>query len=390
VCYWSLGEGLTQATVLPHLSILLSSENIEKLVFVTIERGIPPIVDDAILQHPKLTYQPLETKNYPINLINKINDFVVFPTKLKSIVESYKIDKVIARGTPAAALIYKICVQKSIPYYVESMEPHADYMLESGVWKQWDPRYLYQKKWEKIIKQTAAGLMPVAENYKKRLLSEGIPTGKIITAPCIVDLQKFAFNASEREQIRSSLRLAENTITGIYVGKFGGIYYKDEAFILFKKLICAQPTLHLIILSPDSHSDIYHQIIKYSLPKNQFTVLSVKHTEVPSFLSAADFALATIKPSKSRIFCSAIKVGEYWAQGLPIMITPNVGDDSAIISENKIGVVLDPNWQSMPDAYFKKSLQELMKADRDKIRTIAQKYRSIRRSKIAYKYFQLV
>jgi len=74
-------------------------------------------------------------------------------------------------------------------------------------------------------------------------------------------------------------------------------------------------------------------------------VLLAKHDEIPKFLSASDVAFATIRPAPSRHFCSAIKVGEYYANGLPVIITDGVGDDSDIILNEKVGVIVDERFQ---------------------------------------------
>lgn len=57
-------------------------------------------------------------------------------------------------------------------------------------------------------------------------------------------------------------------------------------------------------------------------------------------LSSADFAISAYRPAFSKKFCTPIKDGEYWALGLPIVITKDISIDSDIINENDIGYVL--------------------------------------------------
>ena len=40
-------------------------------------------------------------------------------------------------------------------------------------------------------------------------------------------------------------------------------------------------------------------------------------------------------------YCTPIKNGEYWALGLPVVITKNISEDSEIIAYSHTGVVLD-------------------------------------------------
>ncbi|HYH15772.1 MAG TPA: hypothetical protein VD794_11155 [Flavisolibacter sp.] len=390
ISYWELADGLTQSTVLPHLQVLANSDKIKQITFLTIERSskrqpLNPSVSE------KVKHIPLVSKNLPVNLINKINDFVYFPRQIEALIKSNNINAIIARGAPAGALVYKISKRMGVPYYVESFEPHAHYMLESNVWKPWDPRYLFQLKWERAIKKSATGLMPVSQNYRLKLEHEGVASNRLFTVPCSVNLNEFEFNSSKRLLTRQELEIGENEKVAIYVGKFGGIYYDQEAFLLFKKLLSINPLLRFIIITPDKHEAIYEKLSQHELDSTRFSIKTVLHKEVPAYLSAADFALATIKPSKSRKYCSAIKVGEYWANGLPVLITPGVGDDSDLIDKLNIGVVLDPNWQNKEDSYFSGLLCRLEKSqERLQIQQVARKYRNIQSCIDAYQFFSLI
>jgi glycosyltransferase involved in cell wall biosynthesis len=386
-----LADGLTQATAFPHLKILLESEKVEQVVFVTIERGKTKANNYEILKHPKLVYEPLYSKNYPINLLNKTSDFFFFPRKLKLLLLKYNIDKVIARAASAGVLICGLCKKIGIPFYVESFEPHADYMIESGTWKKWDPRAIYQKRGEEKTKQWAEGLIPVAFNYKRKLLEEGVSDDKIRVVPCSVNLDTFRFENKHREEIRSQLNIPANAYTGVYVGKFGGTYYDNEAFLLFQKLFVSEPSLRIILLSPDSKEQIISKLQSFNLPIEMFSILCVKHPEVPSYLSAADFAFSFHFPTKVSFYFSPIKNGEYWACGLPIIISENIGDDYKIVKQENIGEVLPIDWSQKPQVYFDGLIKSLKSMhNKEKIRLVAEKYRSVQNCIDAYLYFKLI
>src|SRR5690606_23449123 len=48
----------------------------------------------------------------------------------------------------------------------------------------------------------------------------------------------------------------------------------------------------------------------------------------------------TIKQIPVSIYQSPVKVGEYLACGLPILLTANVGDESALIEKQKLGFIV--------------------------------------------------
>ena len=58
-------------------------------------------------------------------------------------------------------------------------------------------------------------------------------------------------------------------------------------------------------------------------------------------MGLADFAISPYKPVPSKLYGTPIKNGEYWAMGLPIVITPNISEDSGIVKNNNVGAILN-------------------------------------------------
>lgn len=391
--YWGLNDGLTTSTVFPHLRLLLARPDVEAVQLVTIERGADaqaPLSLPADLAEARLTFEPLRSRPSRNVILNKIEDFTRFPKELIRQVQAFKPDFLLARGAPAGALAYLVWQKTRLPFYVESFEPHADYMLESGVWKSYDPRYLFQRHWEKRQKQLARGLMPVAENYREQLIREGVPAERIVTVPCSVDAPAFAYNASAGQRMRQQLGFSSpQAVVGIYVGKFGDIYYDEEAFALFRAAAdYFGPEFRLIVLTPQPEAEVRRKLAAVGLGDDRVFVTKAPHHLVPDYLSAADFAFAPIRPAPCRLFCSAIKVGEYWANGLPVLLSPGVGDDSAIVEREQGGAVFDLDRPASVPAALDRVRQLLARPDhRAAIRELALRYRSVTRARDAYATF---
>jgi glycosyltransferase involved in cell wall biosynthesis len=348
VGFWGLNDPLTLSTTFPNLELLNALDNVELVRFATVERDAEPA---PTLQLPfineKITHQALVSRPQRSLLATKFEEFSRFPRELAASVRELGIDIIIGRGAMAGALAYLTSKRTGKPFYVESFEPHADYMLESGVWSRYDPRYLFQRFWENKEKKHAKGLMPVAENYRRQLQREGLNADNIITVPCPVNLTTFSPSITDGQAVRQRLNFMSDAIVGIYVGKFGDIYYDAEAFALFKTTAdYFGSKFRLIILTPNPLSDVNSKLRRVGIRAENCFTIKAPHHEVPSYLSAADFAFAPIKPANCRQYCSPVKVGEYWASGLPVLLTEGVGDDSDIIKREGGGAIFnlqDPN-----------------------------------------------
>ena len=283
--YWGLNDGLTTSTVFPHLRLLQERPDVEAIRLVTIERGAE--AQAALTFAPgftagKISFEPLRSRPAGNVLLTKIEDFTRFPAELIRQAADFRPDFILARGAPAGALAYLVWQKTKLPFYVESFEPHADYMLESGVWRRWDPRYLFQRHWEKKQKQLALGLMPVAENYRRQLIAEGVPAGRIATVPCSVDARAFAFDGAVRARVRARLGFAPAAVVGVYVGKFGGIYYDAEAFAVFRAAAdFFGAAFRLLVLTPDPVAVVQARLRTAGLGAGRVFVTKAAHADVP-------------------------------------------------------------------------------------------------------------
>ena len=102
-------------------------------------------------------------------------------------------------------------------------------------------------------------------------------------------------------------------------------------------------------------------------------------------MGLAHFGITPFVPVPSKRYGTPIKNGEYWAMGLPIIITKNISDDSEIIEKEDIGYVL----KELNNLEYTKACQkinELIENDSSlKIRDIAIQYRNFKIADKIYK-----
>jgi len=355
--YWNLNDPLTAATIFPGLRFIRELEPNGTILFINIQREQLSTTLPGIFDELNIVYKPILSGD---RIADKIRDFWQGPAILESLCSSYKISQVIARGAPAGALAYLLWKKNRLPYLVESFEPHADYMRYSGTWHRFDLRYLFQKYWEERQKRTAQLLVVVSENYRKQLLEEGIDAERIKVAPCGCDPRLFYPSEKLRIQVRSELGIPDSAIVGIYAGKFGGLYEEHMAFKIFQKFFTDIPDFHLILLSSASKAWVQENLNLNGISSQRVSHVFVPHEEVNGYLNAADFGFALYKSNAVSPFLSPVKIGEYWASGLPVVMLDKIGDESAFVDEQQLGSVIKiPDFfdDSLLDSRIRKLLQ---------------------------------
>lgn len=372
ISYWGLNESLTDSTVFPHLKIAGEFERVKKITFVTVER-----TSDTLrkVNLPKVEHIPLRSSQTGIATFNQILDFIKFPGQLVALCKLKKIDLILAKGVFAGALAHKVSKKCKIPYVTESFEPHANYMIESNEWDRSKLKYKFLKKWEQEQIEQAAHLFTVSDNYKL-FLEKTYNRSNVSNIPCCVYLNDFKYSEGDRKTIRQTLEIPETSIVGIYVGKFGGIYYEEEAYQLFREAFDFFPDFRLLILTPNDRQILSTELLKKNVDLQKTNILFVKHEDVPKYLSASDFAFSTIKPAPSRKYCCPVKNGEYWANGLPILLTDGVGDDYQIIEKEDGGALFNLKKGNTKEALIKIKALIQKKDYRINISALAAKYRS--------------
>jgi len=139
------------------------------------------------------------------------------------------------------------------------------------------------------------------------------------------------------------------------------------------------PTFRFLILTSHKRAEIEDYCHKVGLDSSIVISEFVEHAKIAAYMGLADFAITPVTPVPTKRYCTPIKDGEYWAMGLPVVITKEISDDSEIIEEENIGAVLNELNEKEYLIAIKK-IDSLLKTNRtelkNKIRKIAEKYRS--------------
>lgn len=391
--YWSFKEALIQSYTLPYIRIikkLLGNEG--EIYLVTFERA-GYILDNeqklAVtnqLKNEGINWVPTEYKKFGFTSLIKLMFLI---PKLIFLVFNRKITHLHGWCMTGGALGYILSLFTGRKLIVDSYEPHAEACIENGDWKPESLMFRIMFFFEKRLSKHSKIVIAAAKGMKEYALEKyNASFNKFYVKPACVDLSLFSVKNEEIEEVRKSLNY-QNKIVCVYAGKFGGIYLDKEVFDFFK--VCSDlwgDKFRVLLLTNQSSAIIQEWCISSGFDFEKVTIKFVPHSKVPYYLSVGDFGITPVKSIKSKQYCTPIKDGEYWALGLPVVITPNISDDSHIIEEYKIGVI----WNYKNKATYFETVIELNELlgeriieRKKKIRGIAKSYRSFEIAESIYK-----
>ena len=160
------------------------------------------------------------------------------------------------------------------------------------------------------------------------------------TIPCCVDLDRFRFDQQQREIRRDELSIRDRFVL-VYSGSVGGWYMTDEMAQFFSVLKQRNPRAFFLWLTPGNRSIVEEAMQRQQIASTDYTVKKVEPALIAAYLSAADVGIAFYRPGISRLGTSPVKVSEYLACGLPLIINAGIGDSDALILDDQSGALIN-------------------------------------------------
>ncbi|MBI4929244.1 MAG: hypothetical protein HY841_00660 [Bacteroidetes bacterium] len=336
--YWSYNDALVQAYTLPYLKIIKNNLPVNsKIYLLTLERNNNQINEkgDEQIQWVPFHY-------YSFGILASFQ-WIRIIISLWCLIVFKKVSAIHCMGTPAGMIGYILSIFTGKKLIIDSYEPHAESMVENGTWKKNGLPYKILFLFEKLQTKRAFAVIAATASMKSYALKKyNAALNKFYSKPACIDLDLFAFKYSKNKELLNKYNLNNDNIICVYAGKIGGIYLQEEIFDFFSVCCNYWKDKFRIILLPNtiSKSEIEIYLKQKKIPKDICIIESIEYEQMPVYLGLADFALNPVKPVPSKQYCTSLKDGEYWAMGLPVVITKNISDDSSIIEENDIGAVL--------------------------------------------------
>jgi glycosyltransferase involved in cell wall biosynthesis len=374
VTYWSLDNALITTYTLPYLRIILRQiPSGSKVWLMTLSTrnfrksaGYRKAI--AELRQEGIHSIDFEYRRFGVKMVLKVPAIVI---RLVLLCVREKINFIHAWCTPGGAIGYVLSLLTGRPLILDSFEPHAETMVETGNWRRDSFAYRilfwFEKKQTiraKHIICAAPGMMEYAQR------TYGVDKPEEFVKPACTDLNLF------RPAINSAR--ADSNVVCVYAGKFGGIYLEREIFDFFVAAASYwKDKFSVLLLTSHTEAEIMEFCRQSGFDRSLISTHFVPHHEVPQFLASGDFAICPVKPIPTKKYCSPIKDGEYWACGLPVVITANISNDSQIVIDENAGYVLQ-NTSAKEYLHAATVIDTILKEPgyKERIRKIALKYRN--------------
>ena len=396
ITYWSYKEGLIQTYTLPYLKIISKHLRPEQKIFlVTFEKDNLKLNGEertkavGKLKQNNIYWMPFQYGKPGLGtyFTLALNFLRLFVTLFKN-----QISHIHTFCTPPGALGYLLSIFSGRKLILDSFEPHADNMEEIGHWDKSGLKYKVLHWLENRQLRRAEYVICTTQGmyqYAKDTYHYEIPSQSSFVKPACVNLDLFyPISIEERQEKRKALNL-EGKVVAVYAGKLGGIYYDIEVFELLKTAYDFwEGNFVFLMLTNTPREDIDAFAKKVGLDPAIIISKFVSHHEVADYLSLGDFGITPVKSVPTKRYCTPIKDGEYWALGLPIIITPNISDDSEIVHEYDIGSVI-PSLDKRGYLAAIRKINVLLNGPKEeiqqKIRKVAVQYRSFEIAEHIYK-----
>jgi glycosyltransferase involved in cell wall biosynthesis len=100
------------------------------------------------------------------------------------------------------------------------------------------------------------------------------------------------------------------------------------------------PRAHALILTEEDPAPAVAGLESRGVPPDRRTVRGVPWREVPRWFSLATAGVMLIESAPSKRASAPTKLGEFLASGVPVVITPGIGDSEALVGRARVGVVV--------------------------------------------------
>jgi glycosyltransferase involved in cell wall biosynthesis len=324
----AVNSALVRSQVLPYLR-RLAREGIETWL-ITFERGAGLFPEAEFTRERWIGI----SAHGGSHLLAKLLDVIRGTWLALRLARRIHADAVHAVSYVPAAIALGTGMVTRLPFVFDMRGFLGDEYIEAGHWTQADVRYRVLRLAEGVLLRGAAELIVRTHDAAARLRGDRrygphVDQTPITVIPAAVDLDRFRPSTSRSE-----------IPTLVYAGSLGTWYRLDEMLRVYAYARKAVPKLRFLILNHDEHSLVDQSRQVLGLSQEDVIVRTADYAEMPALLAGAHVGIVLLLQSESKLASSPIKVGEYLASGLPVIVNTGMGDTDGAVQRYAAGHVV--------------------------------------------------
>lgn len=251
------------------------------------------------------------------------------------------------------SLVMKELGAKNIHFDVRSLSLYE--YVAAGKIKQGTSNFTYWLNQERKLIKYVAGLSVVSKtminyfsDYKR----------SIHYCPIIVNFDKFKFSQESRDIFREMWGWSSSNVY-VYSGSFGlyGVN-KDALGKLINYIINYDAKAKFLFLVSNNQKEFNDFLRDHTPNKIDYKYYSVQPKDVSSYLSAADIGIHALPPQLDSNTRLGTKIVEYWAMGIPTLITSTIGEAADLSRQYSLGQVIDLDDKANSKFEFKREIYD--------------------------------
>jgi len=316
VSYDGAGEPLGRSQVVAYLLRLASDHDITLISFEKDAEGREELA--AELAASGIAWVPLRYHRRP-PVLSTIGDVLAGSRALAGAAGRARPDVVHVRSyVPALmALVARRATGGRLLFDIRGF--WADERVEGGIWPAGGVLHRVAKRCERRFFADADAIVTLTE--------ASIPEIRRLTAPRRVPIEVIP-TCVEAERFAATVPRPGGT-HAVWSGSIGTWYRFDLAARL-----AAVGGLPLTVLTRQT------ELARSLLAGEPAEVRSVDPRDMPNALHAGDVGLCLIASTPSKVASAPTRFAEYLAAGMPVAVTPHVGDLEGLVERHGVGVVV--------------------------------------------------
>ena len=327
VTHNGIGSALVRSQVLPYLRGLAARGHDVHLV--TFERGD---VHFPAGEFPADHWHSIPARPGSA-LLSKATDAAIGVVTLLRLCAHLRPRVLHARSYLPAAIVRVASMFARVPFIFDMRGFLGEEYVEGGHWRRRDIRFRLVRFAERDLLRRAAAIVVLTQEAAQRLRGDRryrpIVRGSLVTViPCTVDLDRF----------RPVETAAPPAI--VYAGSLGLWYALDAMLRVYLAARALVPALRFVVLNRDQQPEAWRAAERLGVTDG-LEVRGVDFAAMPPELARARVGICLLRQSGSKLASSPIKVAEYLACGLPVVVNQGQGDTASLVRRYAAGHVME-------------------------------------------------